>query len=245
MLRDTVITPDWPAPDNVRALCTTRNGGRSHRPFDSLNLAGHVGDEPRRVRENRQFIIDELELPAEPAWLDQQHGRIAVSIDRGVPDISADAAVSHRSDRVCAVLTADCLPVLLCDSDGTRVAAVHAGWRGIAAGVIEAAVEALLPTGRQLLAWLGPAISAACYEIDAPVRDRLLGGCTNPDAAFAATRPGHWNLDLSELARQRLQQVGVGQIFGGELCTYSDQRFYSHRRDGRCGRIASLIWLAD
>ncbi|MDH3589922.1 MAG: peptidoglycan editing factor PgeF [Gammaproteobacteria bacterium] len=244
MLSGEIIEPDWPAPGNVRAVCTTRKGGVSQRPFDSFNLAGHVGDESRRVQENRECLIDALRLPAPPDWLDQRHGRVAVCIDKGAPSFPADAAISRRPGRVCAVLTADCLPVLVCDEDGSCVAAIHAGWRGLAAGVIEAAIDTLSPDGRRLLAWLGPAIGPAAYEIDAPVRERLLAGDAEAGAAFAATRLGHWTVDLYELARRRLRKAGITDIFGGAFCTYTDSgRFYSHRRDGQCGRMASLIWL--
>lgn len=246
MLSEQIIAADWPAPANVRAFTTTRRGGTSHAPYDSLNLAHHVGDEPRRVKANRALLANELRLPTEPAWLDQQHGCRVVQADRaaaGTPP-RADAAVALAAGPVCVVMTADCLPVLLCDTDGTRVAAVHAGWRGLASGVLDAAVAHLEPRGRTLMAWLGPAISFEAYEVDAPVRTRLLAACPEAHDAFAPTRPGHWMTDLEAVARHQLRRLGVRDCYGGGWCTYHDRaRFYSHRRDGVCGRMASLIWL--
>ncbi len=239
-----VIAADWPAPASVRAVCTTRRGGMSHRPFDSLNIAEHVDDEPRLVRENRRLLRNELQLPAEPVWLDQRHGRQVVHVDDEVDQPVGDASVARSPGRVCAVMTADCLPVLLCDTAGTRVAAVHAGWRGLVAGVIEAAVVALDPRGRGLMAWLGPAIGPEAYEIDEPVYRRLVA--TDPGAgdALRPVRAGHWYADLYALARRRLGTMGVDAVYGGNFCTFSDSaRFFSYRRDGRCGRMASLIWL--
>lgn len=248
MLRHQIIAADWPAPPNVRAFSTTRRGGMSHIPYDSMNLAHHVGDQPRRVDGNRAMLATELGLPSAPVWLDQQHSRGVARIDAvndGEP-IRADAAVTLVPGRVCAVMTADCLPILICDTDGTRVAAVHAGWRGLASGIIDAAVAHLEPYGRTLLAWLGPGISAAAYEVDATVRTRLLAACPEAASAFEETRPGHWNADLATVARHQLERAGVHECYGGDVCTYKDRaRFFSHRRDGVCGRMASLIWLAE
>jgi hypothetical protein len=236
------IVPDWPAPAGVRAAVSLRTGGVSAPPFDSLNLGDHVGDEPDAVRDNRRRLAAALGLPAAPSWLQQVHGRRVVDLDEArvvVPE--ADAAMTARPGRVCAVLTADCLPVLLCRADGSAVAAVHAGWRGLAAGVLESAVAALAAPGEGLMAWLGPAIGPASYEVDDAVRDAFPGA---PAEAFRPTRPGHYQADLYALARQRLQRLGVTAIHGGGFCTRADEaRFFSYRRDGRTGRFASLIWL--
>jgi len=241
-----IIRPDWPVAANVHAISTTRRGGASYGAYDSLNLADHVGDEPHRVQQNRRLLATAQQLPAKPAWLDQQHGCNVACIDEGPPQVAADAAYTHRGAKICAVLTADCLPVLLCDEEGTRVAAVHAGWRGLAAGIIEAALDKLEPEKRRIYAWLGPAIGPQVYEIDNVVRSRLLQADSQADAAFVATREGHWTADIYELARRRLLCAGVKDIFGGDFCTFRDpERFFSYRRQGACGRMASLIWLED
>lgn len=245
MLRDHIIAADWPAPANVSACTTLRGGGASRAPFDSFNLAAHVGDDPRDVERNRAALREALTLPREPAWLEQRHGSGVVAVDhpaRGAR--AADAAIAHAPGHVCAVLTADCLPVLICDAGGTRIAAVHAGWRGLAAGVIAAAIGRLDAGGRRLLAWLGPAIGPEAYEVDEPVRTRLLAACPQAQDAFTPVRPGHWHADLYGVARHQLGQAGVDAVWGGDFCTYSDRRFFSHRRDGLCGRQASLIWLS-
>ena len=244
MLNHNIIAADWSAPANVRAYTTLRGGGVSRPPFDALNLAAHVGDDPAHVARNRALLRQALELPGEPVWLDQRHGSAVVSIDTAPRDRPpADAAVAHTPEQVCAVLTADCLPVLLCDSDGTRVAAVHAGWRGLAAGVIGAAIGRLDSGGGRLMAWLGPAIGPEAYEVDAPVHTQLLASCPQAEDAFAPSRPGHWFADLRAVARHQLRAAGVDAIAGGDLCTCADERLFSHRRDGVCGRQASLIWL--
>jgi len=232
---------DWPAPVGVHAATSRRSGGVSPPPWASLNLALHVEDDPRRVVENRR----RLGLPNEPVWLEQVHGTAVVAAHAVAPGATprADAAWTDRPGVICAVLTADCLPVLFCDRAGSRVAAAHAGWRGLAAGVLEATVVALAVSASKLLAWLGPAIGPDAYEVDATVRDAFL--VTDPGAAsaFTATRPGHWHLDLYCLARRRLEVLGV-QVFGGEHCTFTEtDRFFSYRRDGRTGRMASVIWL--
>ncbi|NND59617.1 MAG: peptidoglycan editing factor PgeF [Gammaproteobacteria bacterium] len=249
MLTAHVIEPDWPAPSNVRAYSTQRTGGSSHRPYDSLNLSDYVGDDPRRVRQNRDLLRHELRLPAEPVWLQQKHDRGVIAADRvpvGSEPLPADAATAHQPGHVCAVLTADCLPVVVCDSDGSRVSAIHAGWRGLATGVIPAALAQLGTHGRNLMAWLGPCIGPAAYEIDKPVRDRLLQATPAALSAFEETRAGHWRADLAAIARVQLSENGVTDIYGGGFCTYTEShRFYSHRREQICGRQATLIWLDD
>lgn len=237
------LLPDWPAPDAVRALQTTRAGGVSVGAYASLNLGRHVGDDPARVRENRRCLRLAGGLPAEPAWLNQVHGARTVAVDEA-PAGEADAAVARTPGAVCAVMTADCLPVLLCDDAATRVAAAHGGWRGLAAGVLETCV-ARLGDPAQLMAWLGPAISVDAFEVGAEVRAAFVDD--DPESA-AAFQPGHrrgkYRADLYQLARRRLNAAGVTRIHGGDFCTHGEpERFFSYRRDGACGRMATLIWL--
>jgi YfiH family protein len=240
-----LIIPDWPAPARVRAVCTTRDGGVSVAPYASLNLGDHVGDDPVAVSENRSRLRRELRLEEDPCWLSQVHGTCTVDAATVAGRCEADASFAIEPGRVCAVLTADCLPVLFCDRAGTRVAAAHAGWRGLAGGVLEEAVARLdVPPG-ELLAWLGPAIGPDAFEVGAEVREAFV---THEAAAAEAFRPspgGRWMADLYALARLRLARVGLTAVYGGNLCTWSDpRRFYSYRRDGRTGRQASLVWLA-
>lgn len=243
-----LIRPDWPAPAAVHAVATTRTGGCSRGAYASLNLGDHVADGRAPVLSNRARLRAELQLPGEPVWLNQVHGIAVVNAATAGAQPSADAAYAEAPGLVCAVLTADCLPVLLCDRAGTRVAAVHAGWRGLAAGVIEASVSALVASGvaaGDLLAWLGPAIGPQAYEVGADVRSAFLTADPEAEAVFRSGRPGHWWLDLYAAARARLTRVGVTAVWGGHCCTYSDpQHFFSHRREARTGRQASLIWLA-
>jgi polyphenol oxidase len=239
------IEPDWPAPPGVRALSTTRSGGVSTGAYASLNLGGHVGDDPSCVERNRGLLRERLRLPAEPHWLKQIHGCAVADTGTALRSCEADAAVASNPGEVCAVMTADCLPLLLCDRAGTRVAAVHAGWRGLANGVVEAAVARLsIPPG-DILCWLGPAIGPNAFEIGAEVRARFLElGGEHAEAAFRPSRSGKWLANLYVLASERLRALGVEQIWGGGLCTYSDPtRFFSYRRDGVTGRMASLIWI--
>ena len=222
------LLADWPAPANIRALTTLRHGDDSATPMEQR----------RRLRET-------LSLPSEPRWLRQVHGT-AVVTEPGFDEPAADAAVTAIGSVVLAILTADCLPVLFCEQTGGEVAAAHAGWRGLSAGVLEATVAAMKSPPERLMAWLGPAAGPAAYEIGVEVRDAFLGHDSRAEAAFVPTRPGHWLVDLYALARQRLLSVGVVRVFGGDLCTISDpQRFYSHRRDQSTGRMASLIWRKD
>ena len=239
------IVPDWPAPRGVRALVTTRAGGVSDGPYAGCNLGDHVGDDPAAVAANRAQLTAALDGAGPVLWLDQVHGTGVVGADDWAPGAVADASWSGRPGPACAVLTADCLPVLFCARDGSRVAAAHAGWRGLAAGVLEATVAALDADPGALLAWLGPAIGPAAYEVDATVREAFVAGDAATATAFVATRPGHWLADLYALARRRLALAGVDAVYGGGLCTASDPaRFYSYRRDGVTGRMASLVWLS-
>jgi YfiH family protein len=236
------IRPDWDAPANVKALQTTRIGGVSAAPWHSLNLGDHVGDDPEAVAENRRRLRQLL--PAEPVWLKQVHKTRC--IDAADPDAGneADAAFTRTPGVVCAVLTADCLPVLLCDAAGTVVAAAHAGWRGLAGGVIESAVRAMGVPGENLMAWFGPAIGHDHFEVGDEVRASFIAHDPAAAAAFRPHASGKWLCDIYALARQRLSALGVRRVAGGDFCTVKDaERFYSYRRDGVTGRMASLIWI--
>jgi polyphenol oxidase len=241
---DDWIVPDWPAPKSIRAVITTRTGGCSRPPFDSLNLADHVDDDPACVEKNRAALAHVLGLSSEPMWLQQVHGcAVAETVD-GSCRQSADASTSTLPGEVCVVMTADCLPLLLCDRSGTRVAAVHAGWRGLADGVIEAAIAKFNEDGEELLAWLGPAIGPERFEVGSEVRERFLALNPADEAAFVAQAGGKWLADIYALARNRLQRLNCGYVGGGDYCTVSErERFFSYRRDGVTGRMASLIWI--
>jgi YfiH family protein len=238
------LTPAWPAPAGVRAAVTTRQGGVSRGPYATFNLAAHVGDDPAAVAENRRRLRAALELPAEPAWQEQVHGT-GVAVLPGATAGPADAAVTFTKGSVCAVLAADCLPVFLASRAGDRVGIAHAGWRGLAAGVVEATVTALDCEPGTLVAWLGPVIGPAAFEVGGEVREAFLARDEAAAAAFRPGRGGRWLADLPALARRRLAVAGVADVTGGGICTYSDpQRFYSYRRDGATGRMAALAWLA-
>jgi purine-nucleoside/S-methyl-5'-thioadenosine phosphorylase / adenosine deaminase len=238
------IVPDWPAPANVRTLITTRSGGVSTGPFASMNLGKQMEDDIQSLQANRALLRDFL--PAEPKWLLQVHGARVTDADSLQQPVEADAAVARNPGSVCTVLVADCLPVLLTDRAGSVVAAAHAGWRGLAAGVLESTVDAMGSASDELLAYLGPAIGPSAFEVGADVRDVFLSRSADATSAFVAHKPGKWLADLFALARQRLREIGVTQIYGGGLCTYSDRRrFFSHRRDKVTGRMAALIWLSD
>ena len=240
------IIPDWPAPGRVHAVSSTRTGGTSTGPWRSLNLADHVADDREAVVRNRSRLRDELGLPQEPRWLVQHHGARVVEARAGPTNGSpADGIVARESGIVCAVLAADCMPVLLCDRDATVVAALHAGWRGIVAGIVEAGVRAADVAPAKLLAWLGPAIGAERYEVGPDVRDAVLADDPGSVGAFRpAGAPDRWRADLERIVRRRLARCGVGSMHGGGTCTASDpERFFSHRRDAVTGRMATLIWL--
>jgi YfiH family protein len=244
------ISPHWPAIAGVRAVFTLRSGGASRAPYESCNLGGHVGDDPEAVRRNRRELCRAHDLPREPLWLEQLHGIQVVDADQalltgpaGVPP-QGDAAVSRQAGAVLAVLVADCLPVLFASLDGSAVAVAHAGWRGLAAGVLEATVAALAGHG-PLQAWLGPAISGPHFEVGPEVREAFMAQEPAAAAAFTANSRGRWQCDLRALARARLAAAGVSSIHADSGCTYAEpQRFYSYRRDGITGRMAALIWLS-
>lgn len=239
-----VIVPDWPAPATVGCLATTRRGGVSQGVFASLNLGDHVGDDPAAVAANRAIICRQVD--ARPVWLNQVHGiRVidAAAVDRGRPP-EADAAFTRATGTACVVMTADCLPVLFCDDAGTVVAAAHAGWRGLLSGVLEATVAAMDVPAGSLMAWLGPAIGPEAFEVGGEVRDAFVGVAVEAADAFKPAAAGKWLADIYLLSRQRLAGQGVNRVFGGNFCTVIDQdRFFSYRRDGQTGRMASLIWL--
>ena len=232
--------PSWPAPPNVRAWVTERG---SPARYGSLNLATHVGDDAAAVEENRRILRAALALPAEPHWLEQNHGTRVLDLDREDASV-ADGAVTTRPGVVCAVLTADCLPVLLCDRAGRRVGVAHAGWRGLSSGVLEAAVAAFDGAPEEVVAWLGPAIGQGAYEVGTDVRDAFVMRGAAAEVRFARNGRGRWQADLYGLARDVLAAVGVGSVHGGGFCTYTEgERFFSHRREAPCGRMATLIWL--
>jgi polyphenol oxidase len=237
---------DWPAPQGVRALSTLRGeagSGVSRAPYACFNLGDHVGDDPVAVAENRRRLKVGAALPGEPSWLSQVHGVTVVDLDSALARGPADAAVARGAGKVCAILTADCLPIVFATDSGDMVAAAHAGWRGLAAGVIEATVRAMgVPTGR-LMAWLGPAIGRKHFEVGAEVRDALLSGDARAVEAFAQNARGRFMADLGMLARRRLEALGMTRIYGGGECTFAQaDRYFSHRREGITGRQATLIW---
>jgi len=239
------LEPDWPRPPGVRVISTLRTGGASEGPYASLNLAAHVGDRPGAVAENRARLRAAAGLPDEPLWLEQVHG-VEVLEHQGTPAVrSADASVAFERGRVCAVMTADCLPVVLADRAGTRVGVAHAGWRGLLAGVIEATIVCLGRDPQDLQAWLGPAIGAAAFEVGAEVREAYARRSAILTGAFTPNLHGRYQADLHGLARTVLAEAGVDAVYGGGWCTHADEdRFFSYRRDGTTGRMATLAWLA-
>lgn len=240
------IRPDWPAPAGVSAVSTTRHGGVSPPPYHSLNLGTSGDDAPQHVEENRRRLQQGAAMPRQPVWLQQVHGRRVVAAHEVDDTPEADAAWTDEPGLPCAVLTADCLPVLFCDRAGTRVAAAHAGWRGLAAGVLESTVDAMQVEPADLFAWLGPAIGPDAFEVGDEVRERFLTLDPGATAAFRPSPQGRWLADLYRLARRRLNGLGVKEVSGGGFCTYTDaERFYSYRRDGETGRMATVIWLAS
>ncbi len=235
------IEADWPAPENVHTAVTLRTGGVSKNNFSSLNPAFHVHDSADDVSTNRKIIRDMLNLPSEPVWLEQIHGNRIVKADPCRKLERADASFTDQPEIVCVVLTADCLPLFICTADGLKVAIVHAGWRGILAGVINKTVNAL--ESRDLLVWMGPAIGPDCFEVGGEVRDAFLSESVDYSLAFQHLYHQKWRADIYRLAQINLAQLGVENIHGGQFCTVHDhKRFYSYRRDGDTGRIASLIW---
>ncbi len=241
-IRNHCLIPDWPAPAQVKALQTTRAGGISSTPYDSLNLGDHVGDAPLAVAHNR-MLLNTL-LPSEPVWLEQAHGTLVANADHASCLPQADACIARHRAAVCVVMTADCLPILLCDKQGSVVGAAHAGWKGLAAGVIEATVQAMNVAPQNLMAWLGPAISQDAFEVGDEVRAAFIAAQPQALVAFIPGQHGKWLADLSALARLRLNALGITQIYGGDYCTYRErEHFFSYRRDGATGRMGTFIWL--
>lgn len=237
------IAADWPAPPGIVGGTTLRRGGLSHGRYASLNLGANVGDEPGLVAENRARFREACGLPAEPLWLEQVHGTVVVAAEEAIDTPQADGIFTGRDDVVCAVLTADCLPVLFASSDGRAMAAAHAGWRGLCDGVLESTVAALNTNPSDLLVWLGPAISPVAFEVGDEVRERFLMRDQQAADLFGRNKRGRWQADLSGLATRRLQQVGVSHIWGGRHCTLREpEAFFSYRRDGQCGRMATFIF---
>jgi len=241
------INPNWPAPINIKALQTTRYGGLSVTPFTSFNLAMHVGDDPIMVTKNRHLLNDYL--PSEPVWVNQVHGVDVIDAATTNCLVNADASFTHQRNVVCVTMTADCLPVLLCDTHGSVVAAVHAGWRGLCDGVIEAAITKMKVPNTTILAWLGPAIGPTAFEVGDDVRDAFLAKDANASIAFKHYKNDKWLCNLYEIAKQRLNVIGVHQVYGAsvneDFCTFTErENFFSFRRDQTTGRMASLIWIS-
>lgn len=237
------IQANWQAPPSISACCTTRRGGVSRVPFDSLNLGLHVGDRDLDVIENRRLLREALALPSQPCWINQVHGVHAVTLERD-SSRDADAAITREPGKVAVVMTADCMPVLVCNRAGSEVAAIHAGWRGLQAGVIEAAISAMHSSPQQLLAWIGPSISQASFEVGDEVRRAFIDRDARAQTCFSANRPGHWLCDLAALAEAALRAIGVSEVARAPYCSYGDaDLFYSYRRENVTGRMASLIWI--
>jgi len=237
------IVPDWVAPPGVCAYTTTRTGGVSQVPFDSLNLALHVGDDPVHVARNRELLQREMDLPAEPCWINQTHGTDVVTLELDNCR-DADAAITRLPGVVAVVMTADCLPVLVCNRDGSEVAAVHAGWRGLQAGVIQDTLASMESSSEQLQAWIGPGISQDNFEVGGEVRSAFIDSMQDAESFFKENRKGHWLCDLGGLAERVLKGQGVVDVYRDAGCSYRDaEHFFSYRRNATTGRMASLIWI--
>lgn len=235
------ISPDWPAAKNIHAAVTLRSGGLSQNNYQSLNLALHVNDDAESVKKNRQALTTMLNLPSQPIWLEQVHSNRVVKADRLTTIEKADASYTDQSNIICAILTADCLPILLASTDGIHIAAIHAGWRGLLAGIISNVVESLGTIN--VIAWLGPAIGSACFEVGKEVKTAFVCKSAQFSSAFFRTNDDKFLLDIYQLARIELATLGIHQVYGGDFCTVTDEeRFYSYRRDGKTGRMATLIW---
>ena len=254
----TFLIANWPAPKNIHAFTTLRNGmGVSNPPFDQFNLGNRnseQGDDPLHVAKNRELLMQACSLPSNPHWLRQVHGVDVLRFDKPASiaddfylnEPAADASVTSEKNIVLSILTADCMPVLFCNLDGSEVAAAHAGWRGLANGVLENTVRAMRSKPDDIMAWLGAAAGPAAYEIGVEVREAFIQYDKHAELAFVPTRENHWKVDLYQLARMRLRESGVTKICGGEYCTISEaDKFFSHRRDQRTGRMASIIWLSS
>ena len=237
------IVPGWRAPRHVRALTTTRRGGVSSAPYGSLNLADHVGDEMSSVKTNRRLLQSNLGCPALSGWLQQQHGAIVIDRDRDTHSTFGDGSLTRRAGTICAVLTADCAPLFLTDHGGRFVAVLHVGWRGLVAGIVESGLAAVATSPKQVLAWIGPAISGSAYEVGSEVRERLLE--VFPEHRTKISPSGaRWHADLPGMVEQRLRSAGVVEVGSSGCCTFSEpDKWFSHRRRAPCGRMASMIWI--
>jgi YfiH family protein len=245
MIADSLISPDWPAPNSIKALSTSRQGGFSLPPYDGFNLGTHVGDEPNTVIKNRDYLVDIAQLPESPRWLNQLHGTRVINSNDWQLNIDADAIISQQNNHICTIMTADCLPLLLCNKQGDTVAAIHAGWRGLAAGIIEKTIAEFHCDPQDILVWLGPAIGPNQFEVGTDVYQTFIIHSAQAIHAFQQTDATHYLADIYLLARQRLTALGISAIFGGDLCTASDpQHFFSYRRDDVTGRMASMIWIS-
>jgi len=234
----------WNAPSHIHAGTSIRTGGFSSAPYGTFNLADHVGDDPECVHQNRKLLCKSLGLAATPGWLQQEHGPRIINLQDPHATLRGDGAYTTRSHQICVILTADCLPLLLCDSQGTQIAAIHIGWRGYSSNIIPPAISGFSCPAHNLLAWIGPAISAVNYEVGPEVHAACRQVTKNPDVGFTPTGKNRWRADLVALVRFQLEACGVKNIYGGNYCTYADAgKFYSYRRDGVTGRMASLIWM--
>jgi len=237
------VKPDWSLPAQIRACCTTRRGGVSEMPFDSLNLGLHVGDRADDVLQNRRRLREDLLLPSEPCWINQTHSVEVVTLEQD-DNRDADAAITREAGRIAVVMTADCLPILLCNQAGSEVAAIHAGWRGLQAGVIQSTLAAMQSSPQQLIAWIGPGITQASFEVGDEVYAAFVDPLPSAASCFSANRPGHWLCDLGGIAASVLGRAGVAEVSRSSHCSYRDAAmFYSYRRETVTGRMASLIWI--
>lgn len=240
-----LIIPEWPAPERIKALSTTRHGGFSLPPHAELNLGTHVGDDPNTVIKNRDYLVDVAQLPEPPRWLNQVHGTNVIQSQNWRLNMDADAIVSQQQNHLCTIMTADCLPLLLCNKKGNTVAAIHAGWRGLLSGIIEKTVTEFSCAPQDILVWLGPAIGPTQFEVGTDVYQSFTSHTAKAAQAFRQTDDTHYLADIYLLAKQRLSALGICEVFGGDLCTASDnQQFFSYRRDGITGRMASMIWIS-
>ncbi len=240
-----IIKPKWPAPKQIHAFSTTRLGGFSADPYDSFNLGMHCGDDPQQVLANRQRLLKHYPLPAEPCWLKQEHGNQLIELGKTL-NMTADAAIAREKNLICTILTADCLPIFICNRAGTEVAALHGGWRSLAAGIIENTVRALHSKNIELLVWLGPAIGPQAFIVGDEVREGFLKLDPAHTKAFQAADPHKWHADLYQIAKLQFQNLGITHLYGGQFCTHSDsKRFFSHRRQHPTGRMGHFIWIEE
>lgn len=240
-----MINAQWPAPTHIRAITTTRMGGVSEADYAAFNLAQHVGDNQEHVATNRQILSDILQLPSEPIWLEQTHSTRCVNVDTPQFDINADAAVTRQQDKVLAIMTADCLPILICDQQGTEIAAIHAGWRGLANGIVDNTVGMLQSNLSDCIAWLGPAICGRCYATGAEVLDHFVSQYSYAGQAFKQVE-NQWYVDLAQMTTLILNDLGIRAVYPSHSCTFeNNSQFYSYRRAAQTGRIATLIWFQE